>query len=106
MLRIDIQIGIVTYLEDNVYIVFSPELDLSGYDTTLEDAHKSFKIVIDEYFKHTIEEGTLIQDLKKHGWTYNNLKLKRPTKQKLKSKLRHLPKTYNELQQNYQINFA
>ena len=106
MLRIDIQIGIVTYLKDGIYIVFSPELDLSGYDTTLENAHNSFKIVVEEYFKHTIEEGTLIQDLKKHGWTYKNLKLKRPTKQKLKSKLKKLPKTFNELQQNYQINFA
>ncbi len=106
MIRIDLQIQIVTYFQKDIYIVYAPELDLSGYDKTLSDAHKSFKIVLEEYFKYTISQGTLIEDLKKQGWTFKDLKLKPPTKQKLKSRLSNLPKTFNVLEQNYQIELA
>lgn len=106
MIKVDLQIQIYTYKENDTYIVFAPQLDLSGYDTTLKKAHESFKIVLEEYFKFTIEKGTLIEDLKKHGWTYTNSKLRPPTKQKMKPKLRYIPELHSQLEQNYQIDFA
>lgn len=78
----DTKIKFAVYKQNDVYIVYSPDLGLSGYEKSLTGAYNSFKIVLDEYFKFGISNGTLIKDLYMQGWTYNNGKLQPPNKKK------------------------
>jgi hypothetical protein len=61
-------LDIFSYKEDNVRIVYSPALDLSGYGNTVEEAKRSFEIALKEYLRYCIENNTLGADLEKHGW--------------------------------------
>ena len=70
--KINSELAIFLFKEDENYIAYSPALDLSGYGKTEEEARNSFNIVLNEYFDYSISEGTLYQDLKTHGW---NIKL-------------------------------
>ena len=63
-----INLGIVTFKEDDCFFVYCPSLDLIGYGYTEQEANDSFNIVIDEYLKYTTEHGTLIADLEQRGW--------------------------------------
>lgn len=54
--------------QNNVYISYAPALDLSGCGNSLEEARRSFEIVLTEYLKYTLENGTLEQDLLEHKW--------------------------------------
>ena len=66
--KINSELAIFLFKEDDNYIAYSPALDLSGYGKTEEEARDSFNIVLKEYFDYCINEGTLYQDLKSHGW--------------------------------------
>jgi hypothetical protein len=44
-------------------------LDLSGYGEDELEANRSFEEVSSEYFKYTMHENTLAEDLTKMGWT-------------------------------------
>ena len=66
--KINSELAIFLFKEDDNYIAYSPALDLSGYGKTEEEARDSFNIVLKEYFDYAINEGTLYKDLKEHGW--------------------------------------
>jgi len=63
-----LQIGVITYNGDNSIIAYCPSLELVGCGYTEREALESFNIVLEEYIRYTIENGTLIEDLKEHGW--------------------------------------
>ena len=68
------------YPNGDMYIAYCPELDLSGYDVTRAKARKSFEFVLKDYLDYTIENGTLEEDLMKHGWRkYKNGRIVEPT---------------------------
>lgn len=66
--KINSELAVFLFKEDDNYIAYSPALDLSGYGKTEEEARSSFNIVLKEYFDYCVSEGTLYQDLKGHGW--------------------------------------
>ena len=66
--KINSELAIFLFKEDDNYITYSPALDLSGYGKTEEDARNSFNVVLKEYFDYSISKGTLYKDLKSHGW--------------------------------------
>ena len=66
--KINSELAIFLFKEDDNFIAYSPALDLSGYGKTEEEARDSFNIVLKEYFDYAINEGTLYKDLKEHGW--------------------------------------
>jgi len=66
--KINSELAIFLFKEDDSYIAYSPALDLSGYGKTEEEARNSFNIVLKEYFDYAINEGSLYQDLKNHSW--------------------------------------
>ena len=66
--HINVSLDIFSYREGNVRIMYSPALDLSGYGNTVEEAKRSFEIVLSEYLKYCVENNTLDADLAKHGW--------------------------------------
>ena len=66
--RVDACLDVVLYEEEGVFYVYAPALELCGYDTTEEGAKNSFETVFQEYLKYGVENGTLQDDLKEHGW--------------------------------------
>jgi hypothetical protein len=54
--------------ENNIHIIYSPHLDLSGYGRNLTVAKKSFEISFADFIDYTIKKKTLPKVLKKLGW--------------------------------------
>lgn len=75
---INSQLAVFIFKEDDNFIAYSPALDLSGYGKTEDEARESFNLVMKEYFDYGINEGTLYQDLKKHGWNIQHDKCETP----------------------------
>lgn len=63
--------------ENNIYFVYSPHLDLTGYGHTQDEAKKSFKIALDDFMEYTIEMDTLPKVLSKLGWKFESNTKKR-----------------------------
>jgi hypothetical protein len=67
-------LDLYSFLEKNVYIIYCPALDLSGYGETEEDARKSFEEVFTSTMKYMVNKNTLHEDLRKHGWNVRGKK--------------------------------
>jgi hypothetical protein len=65
---INIKLPLIIFEEDGTVICYCPTLDLSGYGYNEIEAIESYKYVMDEYLRHTIENNTLEKDLKRLGW--------------------------------------
>ena len=66
---IEIKLDVIFYSEDGIIIAYAPALDLSGYGQDDAEARNSFEVALHEYIKYTVENKTLDDDLKVHGWT-------------------------------------
>jgi len=65
---IQLTLDIIIFKEDESTIVYCPPLDLAGYGTSETGARKSFKTVLSEYFRYTLNKATLREDLQRMGW--------------------------------------
>ena len=65
---IQFSIDLIEYMEDDIYYVYSPALDLVGYGINEKEALSSWEVVLEEYLTYSVNEKTLITDLEKHGW--------------------------------------
>jgi len=63
-----------SFVDDGVYIVYCPALDLSGYGYSIEEAKKSFSEVFKQHITYCINKNTLYEDLLKHGWNVRGKK--------------------------------
>lgn len=101
MLKVELKILTISYEKDGIFFVYAPQLDICGYDKSLELAKKSFDITIKEYFLYAIKNGTLYNDLKKHGWRQINDKLKPPTNKSWEAKLKNIK--FSQKQQKFDV---
>lgn len=69
-----VTLDVYIFMDGDVYIAYSPALDLSGYGETEEEAKTSFSIVIEEYISYGLTMHTLIKDLRAHGWKVRSIK--------------------------------
>ena len=76
---IEIEIDLIEFQEDGLYYMYTPALDLIGYGRTKEEAKKSWDIVMQEYFKYTMNKKTFIEDLENHGWSISKKHLNPPS---------------------------
>jgi len=67
-------LSLIEFKEDDVTIVYSPALDLSGYGISEVDAKKSFSEALNEFFRYTNNKKTLDAVLKKLGWSIKGSK--------------------------------
>ena len=67
--KINMVLGVYIFSEENIYIAYCPALDLSGYGENEHEARESFAEVMRQYFDYCIQNNTLAEDLRKHGWT-------------------------------------
>ena len=65
---VEISVSLFTFKEGDVYIVYCPSLDLSGYDRDEAVAIDDFNTMLTEYLSWQLEHGTLSADLAAHGW--------------------------------------
>lgn len=65
-----IKVNVSVYLikEDDSYTAFCPELNLSSYGTSINDAKKGFVDAIAIFIEETTRRGTLEKILLQHGW--------------------------------------
>ena len=75
---VEIGLRVFQFVEDGLNFYFSPDLDLSGYGNSVEEARKSFKESLGEFITYTIHKKTLEKELIKHGWKIIRARKKRP----------------------------
>jgi hypothetical protein len=72
--KMQLQLPVIAFTEDNVHMIYCPALDLTGYGKNEGEAQKSFETILAEYLKYTTTKGTLFADLKKLGWVIKKTK--------------------------------
>lgn len=68
---IEIRLVLLSYIDDNVHVIYSPALDLYGYGNDELEARASFSTTLEEYIAFTTEENSLSADLSRLGWAVN-----------------------------------
>ena len=64
-------VGVYVFKEDGVYISYSPAFDLCSYAEDFNGAVAAFYEAFQMYVEYCIENNTLEDDLKEHGWNKN-----------------------------------
>ena len=67
-------LSLVEFNEEDVTIIYSPALDLSGYGHSQVEAKNSFSEALNEFFRYTNNKKTLDKVLKKLGWSIKGSK--------------------------------
>lgn len=65
---IQASLPLISFTEDESFIVYCPALDVSGYGDNKDEALQSFVITLNEFFDYTINKSTLDVELKQLGW--------------------------------------
>lgn len=92
-----VRLSLIQFEEDQVIIIYSPALDLSGYGHTQEEAKKSFENAFYKFLRYTNNKKTFEEVLGELGWNVEGGK-KYPTyKPPLNSDLINKNPTYNEI---------
>jgi hypothetical protein len=66
--HIHFNLDIIIFKEGESIIVYCPPMDLSGYGNTEKEAQTSFRTVLSEYFRYTLNKNTIKADLQRLGW--------------------------------------
>ena len=93
-------LSLVEFEEDNVTIIYSPALDLSGYGYTQSEAKQSFEEALHEFFRYTNNKKTLDKVLKELGWDIKGSKKKPKFNPPKDSDLVSINPLYNEIVNN------
>ncbi len=65
---ITLSVALFVFEEDGIHYAYLPSMDLTGYGKTPKEARESLKIVLDEFFRYTINKNTFFAELEKMGW--------------------------------------
>ena len=75
--RFDLDIYI--FQHDGDYVAYCPSLDITDTGDTYSEAVANFYAKFQIYVDWCVEHGTLLDDLKKHGWKKQKSELQPPT---------------------------
>lgn len=98
--KFHVGLSLVEFYEEDVVIIYSPALDLSGYGYSVEEAKNSFSESLQEFFRYTHNKNTLDTVLKNLGWSIKGTKKKPTFKPPLDSDLVSSNSLYNEIVNN------
>ena len=98
--KYQVGLSLVEFEEDNVTIIYSPALDLSGYGYDRAEAKQSFSEALHEFFRYTSTKQTLDKVLKELGWTIKGSKKKPKFNPPKDSDLVSTNPLYNEIVNN------
>ncbi len=68
----NISVRIEVFKEGDVYAALSPELNVSSFGETIDDAKKSFKEALEAFIEECQEMGTLEEVLEESGFSKIN----------------------------------
>ena len=54
----NVQLSVIAFQEDDVFFIYCPALDCSGYENNESEAQTSFELTLEEYFKYTTNKNT------------------------------------------------
>ena len=69
--KIDFNLPVIKFQEDDVFFYYTPALDLTGYGKTEQEAYDSFQQSLGQFLDYTTNKKTLFGQLKKLGWKVN-----------------------------------
>lgn len=72
----EFEISLIQFQENNIFFLFAPALDITGYGKDEMEARQSFGITLDEFLKYTKENNTIEKSLFELGWTHDVLQNK------------------------------
>ena len=72
-------VGLYIFKEGDYYVAYSPAFDLSSYAETFNEVISAFYEAFQMHIEYCVENKTLVEDLKAHGWTVKNKKVKEPS---------------------------
>lgn len=78
--NVRVQVILISFKEDNYFIVYSPHLDVSGYGVTEEEAMDSFNNSLKQFLDYTTNKKTLHKELTNLGWELKKGTPKKPKK--------------------------
>lgn len=104
--KLDLGLSLVQFEEDGTKFIYAPALDITGYGDSFVEAEESFKIVLEEFFKYTMNKGTLNQALKELGWEVKGSRKKPKFKPPIDSDLVTKNPTYTDIVNNKQYSRA
>jgi hypothetical protein len=98
--QFDVQLPVISFIDDNTHIIYCPALDLSGYGNDETEAKESFDIVLEEFLTYTASKKSLWADLKKLGWAVKKSNQKAATPPSI-SKLLDTNQEFNRIFNNF-----
>lgn len=106
-----INIEFYVFSEAGQQIAYCPSLDLSTSGATFNEAISAFYECFQLYIESCVDSGTLIEDLKAHGWKTTRHALQAPTFTKLlkKPEFKHIVNSgigFEKIVAPAQISFA
>lgn len=93
----NVGLSLVEFIEDDVTIIYSPALNLSGYGYSSEEAKDSFNIALHEFFRYTNNKKTFAAVMKELGWSIKGGKKNPKIEPPLNSELVANNPLYNEI---------
>ena len=95
-----VDLSLIEFEEENVTIIYSPALDLSGYGYNPDEAKSSFSEALQEFFRYTSSKNTLYEVLRNLGWLVNESKKTPKFNPPKDSELIAINPTYNDIVNN------
>ncbi|MHC5310638.1 hypothetical protein ACYSNM_11335 [Myroides sp. LJL116] len=77
---VNANVTLLSFKEKDTFIVYTPQLDLSGYGSTYEDALKSFETSLEMFLDYTLNKKTVHKVLIDLGWHLMKGSEKKPKK--------------------------
>jgi hypothetical protein len=98
-------LSLIEFNEDDVTVIYSPALNISGYGYNPDEAKNSFNIALHEFLRYTNNKKTFDIVLKELGWTIKGGKKKPKIEAPLNSDLIANNPLYNEIinSKNYKV---
>jgi predicted RNase H-like HicB family nuclease len=65
---INVRLTLLGFEQDNLFVLYSPALDIYAYGDDQAEAKQAFDETIQLYLDHVREENSLDEDLRRLGW--------------------------------------
>ncbi|MBX9886701.1 MAG: hypothetical protein K2Y30_02050 [Flavobacteriaceae bacterium] len=78
--KVKANIVLITFKEEDNYIVYSPHLEVTGYGKNEDEALTSFNHCLGVFLDYTTNKKTLHKELIRLGWELKKGTVKRPKK--------------------------
>ena len=66
--KVTAHLAVIFFEDSGSTVAYCPALDVYGYGSDEQEAKSSFETCLDEYFRYTVNKGTLKADLEGLGW--------------------------------------